>query len=220
MQVFRELTIRGEPDQLAAAAEAIIASLSGNWSLDAEAEKRFRTDESNGARRPRGFLCRRQGRPATLFLVEKDDTTDTVSNIVPHGGGPLSHDEYNEFLEDFAHQFAEPAAARTGARVELTGSNVGLEHWLSADTARKLRGFSRVANRWSGSRHPADRERWYDFILSAHEEGARCDAEALARWLREEGGWDADRADTLAGEYQFARDLLARANLRTALAAL
>lgn len=212
MQVFRELYIRGEPDQLAATVDGITASLSGGWSRDPDLEQRLQHQIS--AQRAYCFQCEKQGRrrAATLFLTEKDPTTYSVVNIVPDEDPRLSYFDYNCILEEFFRLFVEPAAARTGASAELTDADADLERWMTPQTADKLRAFCQVANKRTGARHPVDRERWFDFIVAAHREGSELTSSTLARWLQEVGGWDADRSDELAIEYERARKLLVQAD--------
>ncbi len=213
MQVFRELFIRGEPEQLAATAKAICDSISGDWSRDLEAEERVRSKPllNEG---PRYFFKRSKGehqRAVNLFLLHKNDSTLWVTNIVPLESGQLSIDEYNAVMEEFVELFVKPAVARTGARVELTDAEEDLDDWMSPETAKKLRLFCREGNNSSGSMRLDDRNRWIDFIVSAHREGSDLDSSTLARWLRETGQKNEDRSYELAAEYAFARELLAQA---------
>jgi hypothetical protein len=217
MQVFRELSIRGEPEQLAATAEAVLSSMTGDWARDAETEERTRRGYLGGARHVYCFHCKKRGqRPAaTLFLMDRDQKTYSVVNIVPDEVDRLSYAEYNSILEEFFRQFVQPATARTGARAEMTEAEADLERWLSPETVEKLRLFCLAANKRTGSSHPTDRERWYDFIVSAHREGAEFDSSTLARWLHEAGEWDEEWSDKLAIEYEFARGLLAHADMQS-----
>ena len=217
MHVFRELFLRGEPDLLSATIEAICNSLSGDWSRETEGEDRLsklaRPDEGKtycfkcepNAARPSEFAT-------LLFLTRKDQRTYYVSNVICHGFGErLSIREYNAILEEFAARFVQPVASQTGARVELTEAEADLEQWMSPETARKLRRFCATANKSSGSSHPTDQKRWFDFIVSAHREGADLDYSRLHQWLHESGEWDEEHSRRLASEYAFARELLAQA---------
>lgn len=212
MQVFRELFIRGEPEQLAATAEAICSSLSGDWSRDEEAEEGMRALVLNGEANSYCFRCRKRGNrsSATLFLTEKDKKTYHVANIIPRESRKLSYTEYNSIMEEFFKQFVQPAVTKTDVRAEMSEPEADLEQWLSPATAKKLRLFCSHANKRTGSSHPADRKLWNDFIVSAHREGTDLDSTTLARWLHEAGDWDEEGASELAGEYVFAMQLLAQ----------
>jgi hypothetical protein len=105
-----------------------------------------------------------------------------------------------------------PAATRTGVAADATDTQADLEHWLSAAAAEKLRRFSSGANRGTGSSHPQDRERWNEFVLSAHQARSILDASTLRRWLVEVDQWPPEVADQLAVEYEYGRELLAFAD--------
>jgi hypothetical protein len=214
MKIFRELFIRGEPARLDAVADDIGRSLTEGWTRDAEAEAHMRSTAVSGRRKVYCFACPKRPRlpAATVFLLNKDPGTFYVANIVPHEKHELSHEEYNAIVEDFFRRIAEPAAGRNGAQAEMTEPQADLERWLPQEAADKLRLFCSIANKRTGSSHPMDRERWYDFIVAAHEADADFSASTLARWLAEAGGWDDELAKRLAIEYEFARGLLAFAN--------
>ena len=112
---------------------------------------------------------------AMLILSEKDDATFYVSNIIPAEAHRLSHGEYNGVLEDFYEKVFRPYAEQSGIPHNLTGADVGLDHWMSGATAEKLREFSACANKSTGSSHPNDRDRWNDLAttaaLDAHQVG-------------------------------------------------
>lgn len=216
MQIARNLFILGEPDQLAATMEAITAAASGDWTRNHKAEAQF----LSGGKYVEAYCFTRQEqeqRPAADLMVINSPNGGYFALVWPTGGRDPSSDEANTILEEFYRNFVCPAVARTGAVAELTDDHADLEHWLSADTAAKLRRFNGAANRHSGSRHPAARKLWYDFLAAAHREETTLDASTLAQWLREDGGWDEEWAEELAGEYGFARGLLAYTDQRTAV---
>jgi hypothetical protein len=210
MKVFRELFIRGGSAQLEAVGEDICRSLSDGWTRDAEAEAHMRSMTE----KVYCFACpKHQHRSAaTVFLLNKDPGTLWVANIISHEKSELTYEEYNAIMEDFYRKLAEPAAGRNGAQAEMTEPQADLERWLPPEVSEKLRLFCSIANKRTGSSHPMDRERWYDFIVAAHESDADFSASMLARWLAEAGGWDDELAVKLAIEYEFARGLLAYAN--------
>ena len=215
MEVFRDLYIRAGADRMADLVEHIKRSLPPNWTRDREAEETIRSPAF--AARPTYCFTRagEDGSPAeTLILVQKDPETFYVSNIIPRTKHRLSYVEYNSVLEEFYERALRPSAERFGAESKLTGAQVGLDHLLMPATAEKLRTFSACANKGTGSAHPADRERWNDFVLSAHQDGGQMDASTLKRWLVEAEGWPPEVADQLAIEYEYGRELLAFAEER------
>jgi hypothetical protein len=209
MEVFRELFIRADAQRMAAAVDEIEASLPGGWRRDRaiEAGHRSRAPFSPAF----CFVCSTTDRrpAARLFLTQKNSNSFYVSNVVPTERHQLSHAEYNTILEDFFQTVWKPYAEHAGIDHELTGADAGLEHWLSSDSADKLRQFSLLANRGTGASHPNDRQRWNDFVISAYRDGSQLDASTLQRWLIEVEGWAPEIAGQLAVEYEYGRELLA-----------
>jgi hypothetical protein len=215
MEVFRDLIIRGDAEQLARTMDLVERSLTDGWSRDRVIEQRL---QQLGSRKAVDycFACTKEGqRPAAnLFFTEKAPGTLSVPNVVPRAQHQLARGQYNSLLEEFYQLFIRPAADQTGAAAELTGNQADLDRWLSPAAAEKLIGFSRGANRGTGSSHPSDRERWNDFVLAAHGERSRLDAPTLRRWLVEIEGWAPEVAEELATEYEYGRELLAFAEGR------
>ncbi len=209
MNIFRDLYIRGEADQLSATVDEIERSLNSGWARDKTTEQSLR-EMGITAKSTYCFTCKSQDRrpAATVFLTEKEAGTLYVSNIAPQSRRDLLREEYNGILTEFCESFVRPSVARTRAAVEMTDTEAELEHWLSPRAAEKLRSFSMAANRSTGSSHPSDQERWFDFVVTAHREGGHLDASTLRRWLEEIEGWAPEVADQLAGEYESNLQLL------------
>ncbi len=213
MHVFRELFIRGEPDRLTATLAEIERVLSDGWFHDKETERQLA--DLPPAVRSSCFGCFDDGgnRPAaTVILTPKKPDMLYVSNVIPHSRRRLNYDQYNRVLEELYKRFVQPAAAATGVVAELTDTQADLEQWLSSAAAEKLRRFSSCANRGTGASHPQDRERWNDFVVSAHQDRSTLDASTLRRWLVEVENWPPEVADQLAVEYYYGRELLAFAD--------
>ncbi len=215
MQVFRDLFIRGDTDQLVATMQEVERSLTDGWSRDVAVERDL---QSRPLRKEQWycFSCERQGRrPAAMVsITEKEPRLLYVPNVVPREQHDLSFDEYNAILGEFCDRFVRPAASRTEVQVELTDNQAELERWLSSQAAEKLRRFSAAANKSTGSSHPCDQDRWMDFIVTAHREGGQFDAHTLRRWLVEVAGWPPEVASRLELEYEFGREVLAFADGR------
>jgi hypothetical protein len=161
------------------------------------------------------FACQQSpDRPAAkLFLTHAERRTTSwlyVSNIVPQEVRQLTFDQYNHILNEFDTRFAKPAADSIGVRVELSSPEQSIEDWLSPESAKLLTAFSHLANKSTGSTHPMDRERWYDFLIALHRSGENPNVGLLQRWLIEEEQWPDDIAFDLVCEYEFARGLLDR----------
>jgi hypothetical protein len=202
MKVFRDLYITGDDAALNATVEEIGQSLSDDWrrSRDMESQTHARgcfTCEANETRAA-----------ATVFLIDGHDNSLSVTNIVPTEPGALSYDQYNAILEEFHDRFAVPAAKKMGVAVEITPDEKGIGAWLSKDAVKKLQSFSSAANKSTGSAHPSDLNRWFAFLLAAHEEQSQLDSTTLSRWLVETERWGEEVASDLVIEYEFGRGLL------------
>lgn len=104
---------------------------------------------------------------AGLTLWGRDDGY-YVPNIVPIESGNLTFAQYNAIPSDFITRIVEPVATAYGYGIEATASLQTLDDWVSADTAVKLRRFSGAANKSTGTSHPMDQRRWFDFIIAVH----------------------------------------------------
>ncbi len=213
MEVFRDLYVSANAEKMAAAVAEIEKAMPAGWSLDKSAEARSRSTPVLTQRVTYCFGCEKEARrsAAILILAEKDPATFYVSNIIPTERHQLAHAEYNAILEDFYQRVFKPGADKIGLAYRFTGAEVGLEHWMVAETVERLRQFSACANKGTGSSHPNDRERWNAFVLSAHRTGSKLDPSTLMRWLVEAEDWSPEIAEQLAVEYQYGRELLSYA---------
>ena len=142
-------------------------------------------------------------RPRHAWCWSRGISSYWLANIVPIEIGELGRARYNAILRDFLDLIGNAAADKAGATVELTKPRQGLEDWLSAAAAKALWAFSSCANKLTGSSHPADRERWYDFIIKAHGRDGKLNTDRLGRWLIEVERWPEYEAHDLVSEYEF-----------------
>src|SRR5713226_3680339 len=114
MQVFRELTIEGEPEALLDTLRYLNESLSAGWRRDETAESRMAPMPNN--QRYYCFSCSEtSGRPwAELWLYQKSPGEMLVTNIIPASKRRLDYDEYNLIIKEFHDRFARSAAKRAG----------------------------------------------------------------------------------------------------------
>jgi hypothetical protein len=146
--------------------------------------------------------------PSVSLSLVLSGGTASVGNIVPINYGQLSRAQYNAVLEDFITSGVQPLAQKLGLTVNATKASRPLTDWLSDSAAQKLKQFSAAANKSSGASHPADNQRWLEFIIQTHVDGCTLDASTLRRWLREVEHWPEEEAYDLASRYDFGRDLL------------
>ncbi len=217
MKVHQELRIGPlTGDQEARFISWVGEHLTTGWSRDFAREEELNRES---AREFYCFACQQSpDRPAaTLFLTHADRRATSwlyVSNIVPREVQQLTFDQYNHTLNEFETRFAKPAADSIGVRVELSSPEQSIKDWLSPESAKLLRAFSHGANKSTGSSHPMDRGRWYDFLIALHRSGENPNVGLLHRWLVEEEQWPDDIALDLVSEYEFARGLLDRFSRR------
>ena len=131
-----------------------------------------------------------------------------VGNIIPKGPHDLTHSEYNDLLGEFAQTVLQPVVDDLELSITQTPRRQSITDWTSVDAASALRRFSVCANKSTGSHHPADRDRWFQFLVAAHECRSKMDTVLLERWLAEVEQWPQEIAHDLAREYGYSIDLL------------
>lgn len=207
LKVFRDLEFYGNENSFLQLIETIEKKLSDGWKRNHEDEKKMSASLSKTVYT---FECDKSGQreSAYLSLTTKNATTLYVPNIVPVESGRLEIDQYNYVLTEFYEKFAKSAADELKLEHKLTDDVKGIDNWVSPNVEKKLTRFSRLANKGTGSAHPSDEERWFDFIISAHQENSSLSSETLRRWLTEVEGWSAEISWDLVIEYESARRLL------------
>jgi hypothetical protein len=208
LEVFQDLLLRGPTEGHVKLRQALIGRAAGPWRHAAAREP----DIAALASRDADIIAfEREGdggvEPVALVLWSCDDGYK-VTNVVPQKVGELGRRRYNIALQDFVENVARPAAAEAGFTVETSPATQGLDDWLPRQAGDALRRFSGLANKETGSLHPMDRQRWFNFLLAAHHSRGSLDAQRLVRWLTEIEGWSGEKALDLAVEYDFAMDLL------------
>lgn len=213
MEIYADLKITGE-ENLEEFLETLSERLPEGWTRNRQAETSLSLPKNW---RQYCFHCdSRNGRIAGDVWVSCSlEEGAYVSNVLPGAGtgiSSLTPHQYHEILESFRDEVLLPVTKGKHLQVYLGDYSVDIEHWLSQDAAKLLRGFSRLANKSTGSSHPLDRNRWLNFIIAAHREQSTLHADELAKWLAESEGWADDMAERLAIEYHFGRDLLRHLN--------
>lgn len=206
--VFQELSLLRGSCALDVLRESLIASASPPWR---HAHDREESALGIGAQADEFLAFERladEQLPAVGVIFWREDAGYRITNIVPLEAHQLNHHQYNAALQDFMGRIVVPTANALGLNVKTTAGTQSPEDWMSADSAGRLKRFSRNANKSTGSSHPMDRERWYDFIIGLHSERRELDTEKLARWLEGVEHWSDDAAIDLVIEYEFGRDLL------------
>lgn len=212
MKILQDVAIKGSAESLANFDALLEAPTDSGWSRDVHAEGKIQREIGSDGEGYCFVAPARLDRPAArLWIAMRHECPDElyVCNIVPCDEGlHLSTEQQNAISREFFRLIAAPAGERAGVAVTLSKALFEIEDFVSPHTAARLRSFSRLANRSTGSSHPNDQKRWFAFTISAHLESALLDANMLGRWLREVEGWPPEKATELQIEYEQARSLL------------
>lgn len=209
MQDYKELEIKAEPDRLAQLIDRLSSIHQSNgW-------KRSRHLEDNlGRIDPVGntwycFSCDEADSrsAADLWLTHRSADHLYVCNIVPKSDRRLSYESYNQIISSF-ERFASAVAAEADVSVIVSGGMLDIAEYLSPKSLNLLVRFSDLANKSTGSSHPLDQRRWFEFLLEVHRESSKLTSYELNRWLVEERYWPPDGASSLVSEYEQGRALL------------
>ena len=201
MKIYKDLIINGSREDLRIFEESLKILENENWSYSGT-EKNF----------PDYLRIIYTGKtfPMSGLSILKGDLEDEVANIVPLTQNQLSYDEYNGILNLFYDDFL-----KTYAKSEITVSfnekdEISLKDILKDETIVSLKTFSDCANKSTGSIHPLDRKRWFDFICLAYKNNdyTKLSESYLEAFLVEEFSWSQKWASKLASEYYFGINLL------------
>jgi len=205
MKVFRDLYIRLNGSKIEDLIEQFTARTGDHWNraLDREKDAGSMGEKAFSFEHTAGDGLERAG----LSLFQKEGDTWYVPNIIPLDSSQLSRDQYNKILENFLDTIVRPSIAGLPVTAELSGDVVILKDVVGEDVAALLHKFSVLANKSTGSSHPCDRNRWFDFLIAVQRKRISLDTDLLINSLMEDG-WSEDRAHDLAIEYEFAIGLL------------
>lgn len=203
LPIFQDLDISGDSEEFDAFLSNLDEDLTKKgWSRNTEIE-------STSKRKLYAINTKMDnpGLDSTLFLIINDKKY--VSNIFPRAKPSLTIKEYNLILNTFYQEFIEPIKIKYPKLIfKLSDGQVKLSDLISKNSVESLELFSSMANKSTGSSHPLDRERWYDFIISIAKNQDKLDINILNRWLVEIDGWSEDIATDLAIEFEFGVNLL------------
>ncbi len=122
-----------------------------------------------------------------------------IPNVVPLEKSTLTHDEYNAILLEFYQECLLPNA--DDVDITITNDYLSNEEILGDEASKLLKIFSDCANKNTGSSHPCDEERWYDFIIASLAHSDNINLEYLGEILQDQG-WSQDQADKLVLDFE------------------
>lgn len=131
-----------------------------------------------------------------------------VGNIVPLQKNQLSIDEYNAVLDLFYEEIIVPNQSRLkGIKIVGPESDVfDPLKYISKEALKKLEHFCNGANKTTGSSHPSDEERWFDFICQTVDDNQTFDYDTIFRFLMDEDYWGKKEPGFLGAIGHFAWD--------------
>ncbi|MDQ0246520.1 mRNA-degrading endonuclease toxin of MazEF toxin-antitoxin module [Bacillus fengqiuensis] len=202
MKVYKDFYIEGSPED--------ISNLTKYLSNNVDTEIWSKSDKKDF---PDFLIYNRESTSdisgAYLFLHLTDNKLE-ITNIVPSEKHSLTYDEYNHIIDEFYEKFIKPYIINFDTSLDITSSSpeFSINEYLTEKIADKLITFSSAANKATGSSHPLDERRWYDFITTSFRAKKIIPTSVLNRWLVEAEGWSDEIATQLSIEYEKAISLL------------
>ena len=205
IEVFQDLFLTCSNERRPHLREALLQHTKAPWRQDEELEKKIRHEGHNFMAFEREYG---DGLAASRLVLWEEAGGYKVTNIVPLENGELGVTGYNDVLNDFIDLIVRPTSEGSGFHVRITAREQSIQDWTSKEAADALHRFSGGANKFTGSGHPSDRKRWFEFLMSAYKVKNKLDPELLGRWLVEVEEWPPDVASRLIIQYEFGLDLL------------
>lgn len=114
-----------------------------------------------------------------------------VGNIVPLRKDQLTVQEYNALLDSFYECIILPFHNEYPALevVGPTSEKFDPLHYISKTALEKLECFCNAANKSTGSSHPSDEERWFDFICQTVDDRQVFGYDTIYKFLMDEDYW-------------------------------
>ena len=201
MKIYKDLIIKGSEEALKKFKDSLSLNIFPSWECIVE---------NKNMPQYIGICYKGKDFPMSGLTILKTDSQYEVANIVPLTQNQLSYDEYNGILQLFYDDFLKnynqsDISVSYNESDEITEKDI-----LKEETVSALKTFSNCANKSTGSIHPLDKKRWFDFICAAYKNG---DWRELSEWylesfLIEDYGWSPEWASKLASEYNFGIRLL------------
>ncbi len=202
IEVFQDLFLKFSEERRQEVRQALRQHVEDPWRHAEEREQDISEDVMAFERRSRDDL------PASGLSLWAGQDGYKVVNIVPLKVGEISINIYNDVLNDFVDRVVRQASEVSRFDITISERKQSITDWTSQEAADALHRFSVAANKSTGSGHPADRKRWFDFLFSARRAQRKPDSDLLERWLTEVEEWPPDAAEKLIYQYEFGMDFL------------
>lgn len=221
MKTYRELYFKGTPTQLLKFVEIFKNYKKGDWITEKQNErwKDYLFFDYTGELVDKARV--------SIFIGDNIENGELkVGNIVPLEKNQLTINEYNDVLLQFYNDVIVPyKATDTEIIISQPSDDIFDPTTVITETAlKKLKQFCSAANKSTGSSHPYDQERWFDFICQTVDDDKMIDYTTLANFLQDNSywgekeedfigvigsfAWDEEHAFELASEYESACSIL------------
>ena len=202
IEVFQDMSLTFPEDERTKFRESLQQCARAPWRHAEEKEESLTQDVMVFERAPEDAI------PASgLVLWGKSHGYDVV-NIIPLEVDELGVTVYNNVLDDFLQRVVKPASCNSTFHVKLGKREQCITDWISQEAGNALHRFSVTANKSTGSSHPSDRSRWFEFLFAVHRAGGDLDTDLLGRWLNEVEDWPREVVDDLIIQYEYGLALL------------
>jgi len=127
-----------------------------------------------------------------LLNPDYENTKVSIVNIVPtkdSGYSHLSEETYNKILEHFVEEVINDICTDNSKyTIETNSEDYELED-LIPNSFKKLNTW---INEFPLSSHPLDRKRWFDFVISLHQNKDKEDFSItdFQKWIQETNNWN------------------------------
>lgn len=205
MKTFRELIFRGTQKQLLEFVEHFRDYAVGNWKTEKMTDRwkdylfiDYLGEVVDKAR-------------VSIYIGDRIETGELkVGNIVPLEKNQLSVEEYNAVLMQFYNDVITPFK-ESGTELIILQPSDDIFNPTSVITPaalKKLELFCSAANKSTGSSHPYDQERWFDFICQTVDDGQMFDSSSLESFLQDKTYWGEKEDDTIGvlGDYAWDKE--------------
>jgi len=205
MKIFRELSFKGTAEQLSKFSKEIGEYAKDDWILQPATErlKDYLQFSYRGTSLENAIV--------SIYIGDRLQKGEIkVGNIVPQKKNSLTVDEYNALLMQFYEDVIKPYKEH-GTEVIIdppTDDIFDPRMIISEEALQKLKSFCYGANKTTGSSHPLDKERWFDFICQTVDDDRVFEYTALANFLQDEAYWGAKPKDFIGamGDYAWSED--------------
>ena len=201
MNVLQKLTITGEAENISAWLDELDAN-PAPWRINSALRESWLKDPSHRHPRSATFDAPETTSfaDASVFLFVRNEGTEcALLNTVTKYKMPVEY--YNAVITAFYCDCVAPHLSRFTLNALLTRGEEFVEDTLSPENLRLLETFAIFADKNTGSYHPADNQRWLDFIASSARARQILPLTLLRNWL-EEHGFTANAAYELSIEYE------------------